>query len=102
MSVKKKKKEPKTVTSNLNMFINKEFHSYPQSRVKNILKALETQLEPSEHEKLNELYEQMHAEDSNAYQTADDVSSENFTVYVKKLIHKYAAKDENKHGLAAG
>ena len=96
MAVKKKKKEPNGVVSNLNMLINKGFCAYTQSRLKNVLKALESQLEPDEYEELKKLYAEIDVENPDAYPVVDGVSyaHEDFAAYVKKLIRKYAKKEK--------
>lgn len=81
--MKKKKKEPNSVTTNLNILINKDFCAYPQSRTKNTFKALETQLKPDEFKTLKALYSQIDTENP-------DTDYDDFTAYVKNLIRKYA------------
>lgn len=93
MRIKKKKKEPSGVVSNLNMLIDNEFCAYKKSRLKNVLDKLKTQLEPDEHEKLKELYVEIEA--GNADICADDSLYEDFAAYVKKLIRKYAKKSKS-------
>lgn len=82
----KKKKEPNSVVSNLNIVSAKGFCAYSQSRLKNVFKALEGQLEAEEFEKLSNLYACIDAENP------DSLEYEEFASYAKTLIHKYAKK----------
>ena len=84
MSVKKKKKEPNSVVSNLNIVSARGFCAYSQSRLKNVFKALKEQLEAEEFEKLSNLYSYIDAENP------DSLEYEEFVSYAKILIRKYA------------
>ena len=90
--MKKKKKEPNGVLSNLNIILGKGFCAYTQSRVKNVFKALKDQLEPDEYAKLSELYVRIDADNPDSTAPMDGFSPEHeeFAKYVKSLMHKYA------------
>lgn len=94
MSVKKKKKEPSSATSNLNMLIGKRFNTYSKSRIKNIFKSLSEQLETEDFDKLKELYEVIEVDNPDAYIQTDELTKgqAKFESYVKKLMRKYHNK----------
>lgn len=96
MGVKKKKKEPNGVLSNLNILVDNGFCKYTQSRVKNIFKALKEQLETDEYEKLYELYVQIDADNPDSVPPVDGESPNHaeFAKYAKSLMHKYAKKSK--------
>lgn len=94
MGVKKKKKEPNSVMTNLNILVNKGFCAQTQSRVKNIFKALKDQLEPEEYEELQKLYVRIDADNPDSVDPANGgtYDHEVFAKYAKSLMHKYAKK----------
>ena len=94
MGVKKKKKEPNSVMTNLNILVNKGFCAQTQSRVKNIFKALKEQLEPEEYEELQKLYVRIDADNPDALPPikGEAYNHDAFAKYAKSLMHKYAKK----------